>query len=170
MGQLPRREFVIQGSAVLAGLAVLHAARMAQAFPSRPGDEVIPWLDQPAENPVPQVVANQLNWEDLDSWLTPNDKFFSVAHYDRPTIDEKTWKLQIDGAVKRPLTLTLSELMARPRQEVVFTIECSGNHGFPWFQGGIGNARWAGTPLAAVLAEAGVQENGIEVAFFGHDA
>jgi len=170
MAELRRREFVLQGSAALAALTVLQASRLAQAFPSRPGDEVVAWLDQPPENPVPQVVANQLKWEDLDSWLTPNEKFFSIAHYNRPTIDAKDWKLQVGGLVKRPLTLALSDLMARPRQEVAFTLECSGNHGFPWFLGGIGTARWAGTPLAAVLAEAGVQENGIEVVFFGSDA
>jgi DMSO/TMAO reductase YedYZ molybdopterin-dependent catalytic subunit len=170
MAELPRRGFVIQSSAALAGLTILQASRLARAFPSRPGDEVISWLDQPPENPVPQVVANQLKWEDLDSWLTPNEKFFSVAHYNRPTLDDKGWTLQIGGLVKRPLTLTLRELMARPRQDVAFTLECSGDHGFPWFLGGIGTARWAGTPLAAVLAEAGVLENGIEVVFFGSDA
>jgi DMSO/TMAO reductase YedYZ molybdopterin-dependent catalytic subunit len=170
MAEHPRREFILQGTAALAGLTVLHASRFAQAFPSRPGDEVIPWLDQPPENPVPQVVANQLKWEDVDSWVTPNEKFFSIAHYNRPTIDVKGWTLQIGGLVKRPLSLTLREIRARPRQEVTFTLECSGNHGFPWFLGGIGTARWAGTPLAAVLAEAGVLEKGIEVVFFGDDA
>ena len=67
------------------------------------------------------------------------------------------------------MSLTLADIKARPRQEVVFTVECSGNHGFPFFTGGIGNARWAGTPLAAVLQEAGVKENGIEVVFWGTD-
>jgi len=67
MAELPRREFIIQGSAALAGLAILRASHLAQAYPGSPGDEVIPWLDQPRENPVPQVVANQLKWEDLDS-------------------------------------------------------------------------------------------------------
>ncbi len=170
MIELPRREFMLQGSAAIAALAAFQASRLAQAFPGSPGDKVIPWLDQPPENPVPQVVANQLKWEDVDSWLTPNDKFFSVAHYDRPVIAEKNWKLQIGGLVKQPLTFTLGELMARPRQEVTFTLECSGNHGFPWFLGGIGTARWAGTPLAAVLEEAGVRGGGIEVVFFGSDA
>ena len=148
MIELPRREFMLQGSAAIAALTAFQASRLAQAFPGSPGDKVIPWLDQPPENPVPQVVANQLKWEDVDSWLTPNDKFFSVAHYDRPVIDEKNWKLEIGGLVKQPLTFTLGELKARPRQEVTFTLECSGNHGFPWFLGGIGTARWAGTPLA----------------------
>ncbi len=34
-------------------------------------------------------------------------------------------------------------------------MECSGNTGLPFFNGGIGNATWAGTPLAAILEEAG---------------
>ena len=169
-GDIARRDFVVRGGAALAGLTMLQACGMAQAFPSRPGERVLPWTDQPPENPVPQVVANQLKWEELDSWITPNAKFFSIAHYDRPTIDEKNWRLEIAGLVKRPLTLTLADLKARPRQEVDFTIECSGNHGFPWFQGGIGTAHWAGTRLADILAEAGPHKDAIEVAFFGADS
>jgi len=153
----------------LAALAVFQS-RFAHAFPSRPGETVIPWLDQPAANPVPAVIQTQLVWEDLDSWLTPNDKFFSIAHFDRPVIDANSWKLEIDGLVRKPMALTLADLKARPRQKVAFTVECSGNHGFPFFTGGIGNARWTGTPLAAILAEAGVKKNGIEVVFWGADA
>ena len=168
MHHLPRRKFILQGSAALGALTFFHS-RFAHAFPSRAGETVIPWLDQPSPNPVPAVIQSQLVWEDLDSWVTPNDKFFSIAHFDRPTIDANTWKLEIDGLVKKPLSLSLADLKARPRQEVVFTVECSGNHGFPFFTGGIGNARWAGTPLAAILEEAGVKENGIEVVFWGTD-
>jgi DMSO/TMAO reductase YedYZ molybdopterin-dependent catalytic subunit len=115
-------------------------------------------------------IQTQLVWEDLDSWITPNTKFFSISHFDRPIIDTTSWKLEIDGLVKKPLSLTLDDIKARPRQEVVFTIECSGNHGFPFFTGGIGNARWAGTRLAPILEEAGILENGIEVVFWGTDA
>ena len=167
---VPRREFVVQGSAALAGLAVLHASFLARAFPSRPGEEVIAWADQPAANPVPEAVKNLLRWEELDSWLTPNDKFFAVNHYNWPVIDGKAWTLEVGGLVKRPLIFTLSELTARPRHEVVFTLECSGNHGFDWNIGLIGTAKWAGTPLAAILEEAEVLENGIEVVFYGSDA
>jgi DMSO/TMAO reductase YedYZ molybdopterin-dependent catalytic subunit len=168
MFQLPRRDFIIKGSAALAALTVFQS-RFAQAFPSRAGETVIAWLDQPPPDPDP-ADQDLLVWEDLDSWLTPNDKFFSISHFDRPVIDAASWKLEIDGLVKKPLTLTLADLKARPRQEVVFTVECSGNHGFPFFTGGIGNASWAGTPLAALLEEAGVKENGIEVVFWGTDA
>jgi DMSO/TMAO reductase YedYZ molybdopterin-dependent catalytic subunit len=67
------------------------------------------------------------------------------------------------------LALTLADIKARPRQEVTFTVECSGNTGLPFFNGGIGNARWAGTPLAPILEEAGVLDSGIEVVFWAAD-
>jgi DMSO/TMAO reductase YedYZ molybdopterin-dependent catalytic subunit len=170
MVKLSRRDLLLQGSAALVGLAWLQGSRQALAFPRWSGEEVIPWLDQPPANPMPQVVGNLLQWEQLDSWLTPNDKFFTVGHYNKPSLAEKDWTLEVTGLVKRPMTFMLHELKARPRQEVIFTLECSGNHGFPWFLGGIGTAKWAGTPLAPILQEAGVLDKGIEVVFFGSDA
>ena len=162
-----RREFIVGGAAAL---AALFASRLAEAFPARAGEIVVPWLDRPAPNSAPPGTGNLLSWEDLDSWLTPNDKFFSVAHFNLPVVEASTWKLEIDGLVNKPLTLSLADIKARPRQEVVYTLECSGNSAFPIFIGGIGNARWAGTPLAALLREAGVKDEGIEVVFWGADA
>jgi DMSO/TMAO reductase YedYZ molybdopterin-dependent catalytic subunit len=163
-----RRELLGYGSAAVAGLALLRFPGLVRAFPSRPGEEVLPWADQPPPSPFPEEV--QLRWEQLDAYLTPNDRFFTVAHYGRPALDAQAWRLEVGGLVARPLSLSLADLRARPRQEVVFTLECSGNHGFPNFIGGVGTARWAGTPLGPLLAEAGVLEGGIEVAFWGADA
>ena len=70
-----RRELLIQGSA---GLVLLQASWLVQAFPSRPGEEVVPWLDQPGANPSGGVVENLQPWENLGSFITPNDKFFRV--------------------------------------------------------------------------------------------
>jgi DMSO/TMAO reductase YedYZ molybdopterin-dependent catalytic subunit len=170
VSDLRRREFIGSSSAAFAAFAVLQSARRAFAFPSRPGEVVLPWLDQPEPNPDPFGIQDQLVWEELDSWITPNDRFFSISHFDRPTIDAASWRLPVEGLVENPLSLTLADIRARPRQEVVFTIECSGNDGFPFFTGGIGNARWAGTPLAPVLEEAGVRDDGIEVVFWGADS
>ena len=169
---MSRRELLSTGSMTLAGLAFLRFGPGAQAFAAQPGEEIIPWLDQPAEVPAParDVIGSQLRWEELDSWITPNDRFFSIAHFGVPAIDAQAWRLQVGGLVNRPLSLTLDELKARPRREVTFTLECSGNHGLPFFTGGIGNATWAGTPLAPLLQEAGVMERGTEVVFFGADA
>jgi len=50
-------------------------------------------------------------------------------------------------------------------------LECSGNNGttLDFATGFIGNARWAGTPLAPVLEEAGILNEAIEVVFYGLD-
>jgi DMSO/TMAO reductase YedYZ molybdopterin-dependent catalytic subunit len=165
-----RRDALKKGGATLTGIALLQASWFAHAFPSRPGEEVIPWLDQPLPNPSKGAVENLQRTEELASWLTPNDKFFRVAHYSKPVIDEKSWSLQIEGLVKQPAALNLTALKALPKQEVTYTLECAGNHGFPWFTSGIGTARWAGTPLAPLLRNAGVTDQGKEVVFWGRDS
>jgi DMSO/TMAO reductase YedYZ molybdopterin-dependent catalytic subunit len=161
--EISRRTLLKGTGAAMTGMALLNSGWFAQAASAQAGEEVLPWLDQPPENPVPEVISNQLQWEELDSWITPNDQFFSIAHYNRPEIDAQEWQLEITGLVENPLTLTLDDLKAWPRQEVDFTIECSGNHGLPFFWGGIGNARWAGISLASLLDEAGVMDDGREL-------
>ena len=105
----------------------------------------------------------------LDSWITPNDKFFGVGHYEWPAIDAATWRLDVAGQVGAPLGYTLNDLKARPRQEVTFTLECSGNNGLPFLTSAIGNAKWAGTSLANILEAAKIKEGAKEVVFFGAD-
>ena len=168
--EMSRRTLLKGGGAAFAGLTTIHVAGPAQAFPGGPGDEVIPWLDQPAPNPVPQIVPRQLVWEELDSWLTPADEFFIVSHYGNPALSDATHRLDVSGMVARPRSLTLADLRARPRREVTFTLECSGNTGLPFLIGAVGNARWAGTPLAPLLERAGILEAAIEVIFWGADA
>ncbi len=170
-GDVNRRDFLAQSAAAAASLTLLDALVSAQAFPTRPGEEIVPWADQPPVHPNPKAVPKRLRWEDVDSWLTPNDKFFAVGHYGFPAIDARAWALQVTGLVRQPLTLTLDQLKARPRHEVVYTLECSGNDGAgrPGNVGLIGTARWAGTPLAPVLDEAGIRQDGVDVVFYGAD-
>src|SRR5215212_2247781 len=168
---LSRRQALLTGSTALAALAFLRLERLVAAVPLQTGDEVIPWLDQRAEVPPPaqSVIGHQLVWEELDSWITPNDKFFTIIHFGTPAIDMQSWRLDVAGLVNQPMSLTLDQVMARPRQDVTFTVECSGNHGLPFTGGLVGNARWAGTPLAPLLQEAGIQDSGKEIVFYGHD-
>jgi DMSO/TMAO reductase YedYZ molybdopterin-dependent catalytic subunit len=158
-----------QGGATFAGLALCHTPWLVHAFPTRSGEEIIPFLEQPQP---PSADLNVLKWDELDAWITPNAKFFRVAHYQKPlgpVIDEKDWKLEITGLVKQPMTLTLNEIKARPRHEIIFTMECSGNRTEPLVHGLVGNATWTGTPLSPLLQEAGVLDQGIEVVFVGSD-
>ncbi|CAN5854800.1 sulfite oxidase [soil metagenome] len=167
---ISRRTLLKTSGAALAGLSVLRISGPTSAFQDDAGGEVIPWLDQLEENPVPEAIVRQLDWEQLDSWITPPDQFFVIKHFNEPTLNDVDWRLEISGLVDQPMTLSLADLQERARQEVTFTMECSGNTGLPFFNGGVGNAAWAGTPLAALLEEAGVQEQGAEVVFWGADA
>jgi DMSO/TMAO reductase YedYZ molybdopterin-dependent catalytic subunit len=166
MTQELQRRTVLGGA--IAGAALLQRRAFAQ---SGPNQTVIPWSDQPPPVPPPleNVVKGLTRWEDLDSWITPNDKFFSIAHYDRPVIDEKAWRLDVAGMVTKPLTYTLNDLKSLPRQEVTSTLECSGSNGFPFNPSLIGNARWAGTSLAEVLRMAKIKGGAMEVVFYGVD-
>jgi DMSO/TMAO reductase YedYZ molybdopterin-dependent catalytic subunit len=186
------RRALLKGGAALSGALVLQVASPAAAFaddgdgdtgddlvsgaPSAPGvvpsGTVLPWLDQPAPVPDPakDVVGNLLVWEDLETYFTPSDNFFTVKHYDLPAIDAASYRLSIEGMVDRPRTYTLDELRARARRAVDFTLECSGNTGLPFFIGGVGNARWAGTPLRSLLREACLQDGASEVVFWGADS
>ncbi len=166
--ELSRRSLLKGGGAAIAGLSALRVAGPAHAFPGGPGDRVIPWLDQPPEPPFPDT--RFLKWEDLDSFLTPPAEFFIVSHYGNPAVDPATWRLAIGGLVAKPQSLSLADLRSRPRREVTFTLECSGNHGYPFVIGAIGNARWVGTPLAPLLERAGIRRAGTEVVFWGADS
>lgn len=161
---MERRDFLRQSGLTLTGLLLSPWA--VYAFPSREGEILIPFADQPPEPPSERGL---LDWNEFNSFITPNDKFFNVSHYGKPEVNLETWRLEVSGLVENPLTLTIEDIKARPKQDVTFTLECSGNHGFPTFTGGIGTAKWGGTPLAPILKEAGIRENGIEVIFFGHD-
>jgi DMSO/TMAO reductase YedYZ molybdopterin-dependent catalytic subunit len=110
-----------------------------------------------------------VRWEEVTTWITPNDKVFGVNHYGIPEVDLANYKLEITGLVKKPRTLTLDEIKSRRKKEITATLECSGNSSSPGFMGAIGNIKWGGTPLAPLLKECGPMDRAIEADFFGKD-
>ncbi len=167
---ISRRQLLKQGGTGLGAAYLLSRPGLAWAFDSAPSQEVIPWADPRPESPMPDVIRNQPVWEELDSWITPNERFFAISRYGYvPELDPATWHLRVGGLVDNPMTLSLDDIQGRPHEDVVFTLECAGTHGLPFLDTGIGNARWGGTPLADLLEEAGIQEDGVEVVFFGAD-
>lgn len=110
--------------------------------------------------------------------VTPIGMHYLLIHFDVPAATEGSWTVEVDGRVRTPLTLTMADLRARPRLTAPVTMECAGNGrarleprpvSQPWFEGAIGTAEWTGTPLASILAEAGLQDDAIEVVFTGAD-
>jgi DMSO/TMAO reductase YedYZ molybdopterin-dependent catalytic subunit len=110
--------------------------------------------------------------------LTPTGLHYLLVHYDIPAVDPATWELHIDGAVSNPLRLDLAALRERPRVTVPVTLECAGNGrarlsprpvSQPWLVEAVGTAEWTGTPLAPLLAEAGLAPDAVDVVFTGGD-
>jgi DMSO/TMAO reductase YedYZ molybdopterin-dependent catalytic subunit len=113
--------------------------------------------------------------------ITPNDAFFVRYHLaDIPlSIDPDAFRIEVKGKVDRTLSLSLTDLKTGFEPvEIVAVNQCSGNsRGFfePRVAGGqlangtMGNARWRGVPLKAILDKAGVQAGSRQVTFNGLD-
>ena len=115
-----------------------------------------------------------------DGPITPNDAFFVRYHLsDLPyNLDPDKFMLEVKGKVAKPLKLSLRDIKKMRATEIVAVNQCSGNsRGFfePRVAGGqlgngaMGNARWLGVPLKAVLEMAGVQSGAKQVVFGGMD-
>jgi sulfite dehydrogenase (cytochrome) subunit A len=116
-----------------------------------------------------------------DGVVTPNDAFFVRYHLAGiPTsIDADAYRITVKGKVSTPLSLSLADLKQMDAVEYYAVNQCSGNsRGFfePRVAGGqlangaMGNAKWRGVPLKAVLAKAGLQNGAKQVKFDGLDA
>jgi sulfite dehydrogenase len=107
--------------------------------------------------------------------LTPNGAFFVRWHLSGlpTTVDLRTFRLNVAGHVKTPLSLSFHELAARfPAVSMVAVNQCSGNSrsyydprvpGGQWKHGAMGNARWTGVRLRDVLDAAGVRAGAMQV-------
>ena len=94
----------------------------------------------------------------LDSWITPIDDVYVIAHMGIARIDLERWCLTVDGLVDRAVTLNYRELTSLPSREITAVIECFGNPVQPDVPTQrVANVVWRGVPLADVLARAGVR-------------
>jgi sulfane dehydrogenase subunit SoxC len=110
--------------------------------------------------------------------LTPAGLHYLLIHYDIPAVDAAGFRLEVGGAVETPLSLSLEDLQERERVVMPITFECAGNGrallsprplSQPWLTEAVGTAEWGGTPLAQLLAEAGVRPEAVEALFTGLD-
>ena len=112
--------------------------------------------------------------------FTPNDQFFVRWHWAviPERVDVGAFKLTVRGHVNQALSLSLADLLAMPRVELVAMCQCSGNSrgvfqprvaGAQWQNGAMGNARWIGVRLRDVLDRAGVKADAVAVRSSGLD-
>ncbi|MEP7117790.1 MAG: sulfite oxidase [Acidobacteriota bacterium] len=103
----------------------------------------------------------------LDSFITPNDRFYVRSHMPVPTqIDPATWQLALDGEVGTPGSLSLADLKQLPAASVTVTLECAGNGrqffdppvaGVQWRKGAVGTAKWTGARMGEIMKRAGMK-------------
>ena len=187
VSEITRRRFLVQagiGSAAIAAapafaqsMVDLHlpdgnAERsLTSAFPGK-GSMILQRIRPPLLETPMEVFDKDV--------FTPNDQFFVRWHWaDIPTsIDVETFRLTVRGHVKRPLSISLAQLLRMPRVELAAVNQCSGNSrglfqprvpGAQWGNGAMGNARWTGVRLRDVLDIAGVRPGAGQVRFGGLD-
>ena len=122
--------------------------------------------------------------------VTKNADHFVRNHGGVPEIDFDAFKLDIEGLVNKPRTLTMKELMDEnvfPRQDNMVSIQCSGTRRIeqialypgdgdelinaPWGEGAIGTARWRGVSLKKVIKACGGLRSGAKhLEFYGADS
>src|SRR2546427_2787561 len=139
---------------------------------------------EPTEGPLTaeelQLAARNrgLPLEALRYDVTPAGLHYLLVHFDIPDLDAVSWRLRVAGNVARALELSLDDIRSRPPQTMAVTLECAGNGrarllarhiSQPWLNEAVSAAEWTGAPLAAILEDAGVKPDPVELVFTGAD-
>lgn len=152
-----RRTLVLAASGVVAGSAAVGFGAdliTARRF-SVSGARAAVHIPKPAF-PAPALPAGvHPNVAGLSSFFTDNAGFYRVdTALVLPQVNPNSWTLRIHGMVDRPLELSFADLLAQPLHEHDLTLSCvSDPVGGPY----VGNARWIGASLPALLRSAGVR-------------
>jgi DMSO/TMAO reductase YedYZ molybdopterin-dependent catalytic subunit len=150
-----------------AALPLLGTAQ-GQTPPTFPG--MIVRMSQPENLEFPFAALNGVQ--------TPTEHFFVRSHFAVPKLDPAAFQLTVEGAVEKPLTLTLADLQGMAKVTKSITLECAGNgriflapqvRGLQWGFGGVGTATWTGVPLGAILERAKLKPTAKEVLLVGAD-
>jgi DMSO/TMAO reductase YedYZ molybdopterin-dependent catalytic subunit len=161
-----RRELLVRTGGVLAALAFVGAGAGAvgrtirsrfSATESRLNVTLPPATNTVA--PIPDGVA--VGVDGVAPFVTPNADFYRIdTALTVPQVPIEGYELRVTGMVDRELSLSFDELLRRDVVEHDITLTCVSNT-----IGGelIGNARWTGVRLDALLAEAGVDPGATQV-------
>jgi DMSO/TMAO reductase YedYZ molybdopterin-dependent catalytic subunit len=110
-------------------------------------------LPRPATLAPPLPAGINPNVPGITAFVTPDSDFYRIdTALLPPQVDPAGWSLRIHGMVRREIRLSFPELLRRPLQEDWITLCCVSNPvGGPY----IGNAKWLGASLTALLRAAG---------------
>ena len=147
-----RRQFLIGAAAVTVGAAgaATFGQRLASADPV-PQVRLPPPGDTAAA--FPAGIERQV--QGVTPLRTSNTSFYRVdTNLTVPRVNPDRWRLEIDGMVDKPMTISYQQLMTMPMIERDITLTCVSNE----VGGGyVGAARWQGIRLADLLDRVGVR-------------
>jgi DMSO/TMAO reductase YedYZ molybdopterin-dependent catalytic subunit len=177
-----RRFLTATGAAFLSALA--SSCRRAATPNPAPGADPLPRLGLDEGLIVYPAPPGSRCTETLPeilgkSWITPNSHFFELSRKIVKHSDEQRdrWQIRIAGEVEHPFQVTVHDLLTSKDVRLIkFAgyLQCVGNgrRSFsppagnpPFGMGAIGNAFWAGTPVADLLLRACVKPRARYVSF-----
>ena len=153
-----RRGFMRQSLAAAGGaIAASSAGALAQSADGRPLN-IAPWTrslgapvagnngygdrskyeanvqrrQSPGLTRTPMSSVSFTPLQSLFGIITPAGLHFERHHSGAPEVDPEQHRLLMHGLVKRPLTLTMSDIMRFPSVSRIHFIECGANSGMEW--------------------------------------
>jgi DMSO/TMAO reductase YedYZ molybdopterin-dependent catalytic subunit len=162
-GRIPDRRSFLLTAAGAAALAV-GGAGAGQALLSRFNVSAARsgiTLPAPAVTGPRPPAGAQLAVPGISPFTTPDGSFYRVdTALSLPQVPPETWHLRVHGMVERELDITFDQLLKRPLTEADITLACVSNQvGGPY----VGNARWLGASLPALLREARVKRGADQI-------
>jgi DMSO/TMAO reductase YedYZ molybdopterin-dependent catalytic subunit len=154
--QSGRRSFLVTSAWALgaAGVSALAGRALAERSSVSQARSAVR-LPAPASPPPLLPAGYDLKIKGLSSFITPNNSFYRVdTALILPEVSPQSWRLRIHGMVEREIDITFAELLKRPLIEDYITLTCVSN---PVAGPYIGNAKWLGASLAALLRAARVR-------------
>jgi DMSO/TMAO reductase YedYZ molybdopterin-dependent catalytic subunit len=146
-------QFSLVGVAALARAAAAGGRALRTRFSAASSRQAVtlPVATEPLP-PAPDAVGVDI--DGVSSFYTPNANFYRIdTAVEVPQVRAEEWELRIHGMVDKEIRLSYDDLLQREMVEQDITLTCVSNT-----VGGslVGNARWLGTPLKALLDEAGI--------------
>jgi DMSO/TMAO reductase YedYZ molybdopterin-dependent catalytic subunit len=166
------RRNLLKGGMLMGGFAMTGSVPFLSQSALAQGEEMVPFTDMPPDFTGPPKVGGGVffqNTQNIEDFYSRNeDQFYVVQHYGQPQLNANNHRIRITGMVDNPITLSMADLRRYPKVEIAAAFECGGNNqGI--YHGLIGNALWGGCRLRDVLRDAGVQNGGTEIVFYGAD-
>jgi DMSO/TMAO reductase YedYZ molybdopterin-dependent catalytic subunit len=162
VAQPGRRRFLLTaaGTAAVAAIGAGVGGVLSRRFNVASARALVT-LPRPSVSGPATPAAAQLPVPGISSFITPNASFYRVdTALMLPQVPPGQWRLRVHGMVAKELDLTFEDLLKRPLTEADITIACVSNQvGGPY----VGNARWLGASLAALLREAGVRRGADQI-------